>query len=115
MSRHEPSVRLRHMLKAAKQAVAMAEGKRVDDLRADAALGLALERLIEIVGEAASWLPEELRARHPVIPWRDIKDMRNRLIHGYDTIDVALVWNTVTEDLPPLVAALEAILQEQAP
>jgi uncharacterized protein with HEPN domain len=58
---------------------------------------------------------QEIREQHSTIPWTDIVSMRNRLIHAYFDIDLDRVWDTVTDDLPPLIAALEEILSEPAP
>lgn len=69
-----------------------------------------MQRLVEIVGEAATRVSAETRARLPELPWRPAIGMRNRLIHGYDIVDVDTVWGTVVLDLPPLVAQLEVIL-----
>lgn len=110
MSRHDESVVLRHMLDHAREAVALAQGRTRADLDTDRTLELSLTRLVEIVGEAASRAPEELRRRHADIPWRDIVSMRNRLIHGYDKVDRSILWNVVADDLPPLVARIEKIL-----
>ena len=88
----------------------MGGGKSRDELAADRKLQLALTRLIEIVGEAASRVSQETRLRHPEIPWPQMVGMRNRLIHGYDTVDLAVLQSTVGVDLPPLVAQLDAIL-----
>ena len=68
-------------------------------------------RLLEIVGEAASRVPAEERTRHPDIPWPEIVGLRNRLIHGYDSVDFDILWQIVTHDLPPLIAALEKALE----
>ncbi len=46
----------------------------------------------------------------PTIPWPQVTGMRHRLAHGYDTVDIQVLWETVTDDLPPLIAALESIL-----
>lgn len=86
MSRHESLVRLRHMLDYAREAVAMAAGKTRDELYTDRMLNLALVRLLEIVGEAASRTPLDERAQYPGIPWGQIVGLRNRLIHGYDSV-----------------------------
>ena len=83
MSRHESTVRLQHMLDHAREAVAIAQGKTRDDLHGDRILNLALVRLLEIVGEAASRTPLDERAQHGDIPWAQIVGLRNRLIHGY--------------------------------
>ena len=72
-------------------------------------LELSLVRLVEVVGEAATRVSAETRARHPQLPWAMMTSMRNRLIHGYDEVDLEVLWGTVTEDLPPLIAQLAAI------
>jgi uncharacterized protein with HEPN domain len=76
-------------------------------------LNLALVRLLEIVGEAAGRVSEVERALHPEIPWPQIVGLRNRLIHGYDAVDHDILWQIITDDLPPLVKALEAILSPE--
>jgi uncharacterized protein with HEPN domain len=70
---------------------------------------------VEIVGEAASRVSAELRIRHSELPWATIVAMRNRLIHAYFDIDRNIVWDTVTADLPPLLAAIETILEDREP
>lgn len=54
----------------------------------------------------------ELRAPNPHIPWQIAADTRDRLTHGYDRVDYAVIWSTVTDDLPPLVPGLEAVLEK---
>jgi len=107
MSRHETDVRLRHMLDHAKEAVSMAQGRVRGDLDTDRKLNLSLVRLLEIVGEAAARVPAEERTLYPDIPWPEVVGLRNRLIHGYDSIDFDILWEIVSRDLPPLIAALE--------
>ncbi len=75
---------------------------------------LALVKCIEITGEAASKISPEMRTAHPEVPWIDIIGMRNRLIHVYFDIDVNRVWDTLMEDLPPLIARLQQILSDAA-
>ena len=110
MSRDDPQVRLRHMLAYATEAVTLLRDRRRADLDIDRALGLAVLRCVEIVGEAASRIPVAIRRRHPNVPWAQIIATRNRLIHGYDIVDYDIVWSTVAQDLPPLIAELEKIL-----
>ena len=110
MSRHESVVRLRHMLDHAQEAVAMAAGKTRDDLDTDRKLNLALVRLLEIVGEAANRTPADERAQYRDIPWAQIVGLRNRLIHGYDSVDFEILWQIINHDLPPLIEALEQIV-----
>lgn len=111
MPRRETVVRLRHMLDNAREAVDMAQGKTRANLDTDRALNLALVRLLEIIGEAASRIPKGERELYPDIPWPEIVGLRNRLIHGYDEVDLDIVWQIVTADLPPLIKSLEKILE----
>jgi len=110
MSRDDPQVRLRHMLAYATEAVALMRDRRRADLDINRALGLAVLRCLEIVGEAASRIPVAIQQSYPKIPWPQIIGMRNRLVHGYDIVDYDIVWSTVAQDLPPLIAELEKIL-----
>ncbi len=72
MPRRDPQVRLRHMLEYAREATGLMHGKTRADLDTDRALGLATLRCLEIVGEAASHIPESVRQQHPQIPWPQI-------------------------------------------
>ena len=110
MSRDDPRVRLRHMLAYAREAVDLMHNRERADLDTDRALGLAILRCVEIVGEAAGRIPIATRRRYPKIPWPQIIGMRNRLVHGYDIVDYDIVWSTVAHDLPPLIVELEKTL-----
>jgi uncharacterized protein with HEPN domain len=98
------------MLNHSREAVTLVQGKRRADLDSERILNLALVRLIEIVGEAANRVSAETRSGHPEIPWQEIMSMRNRLIHGYDAVDMDILWQTLQQDLPPLITALERIV-----
>jgi len=104
------TIRMRHMLDAARDARAFAHDHRRADLEDDRLLALGLLKCIEIVGEAASQVAPDRRTQHPEIPWQDIVGMRNRLIHAYYDVDLDLVWDTIETDLPPLITVLEKIL-----
>jgi uncharacterized protein with HEPN domain len=69
----------------------------------------AVARNFEIMGEAASRLPEEFKAKHTEIPWLRISGLRNRIIHEYFGIDYELVWNIRTSFLPDLIVELEKL------
>ncbi len=105
-------IRLRHMLDAANEAMALAEGKTRRDMENERLLNLALVRLIEVVGEAANRVSTEGRSMCPEIPWPAIIGMRNRLIHGYDSIDFDILYQTIREDLPSLAEQIEKVLQK---
>ena len=104
------AVRLQHMLEAARKALQFARGKSRADLDRDEQLMLSLVRLVEVIGEAASRVSRELQEQTPAIPWADIISTRNRLIHAYFAINLGLLWETIENDLPPLVKELEKII-----
>lgn len=94
----------------AREAMTLAHGRTRRDLDSDRLLNLALVRLLEIVGEAAARVPDDVRVRHAAIPWPQVVGLRNRLIHGYDAVDFDILWQIVSADLPPLVAELDRIV-----
>jgi uncharacterized protein with HEPN domain len=102
---------MRHLLYAAREAIGFAQGESQDSPSHDRRLTLALLKSIEIVGEAAARVGDATRRRYSQIAWDDIAGMRNRLVHGYFEIDLDLVWATVRNDLPPLVATLARALR----
>ena len=106
------TVRLRHMLDAARETLVFAQGRNRADLDKDRMLVLALVKSIEIVGEAASKVSPEMRSAISGLPWSNIVGMRNRLIHAYFDIDLDRVWDTITDDLPPPVTELERNLRD---
>lgn len=83
--------RIRHIADAARRAVELSRDKKIGALDPDDETALALARLLEIMGEAAGRVTAELRERHPEIPWRDIGDTRNRVIHEYFDVDMEIV------------------------
>ena len=110
MSRHDSELPLHQMLDHAREAIILSNGRSSEELVDDRVLGLAIVRLMEIVGEAANRVPKEERSRHPEIPWTQIISLRNRLIHGYDAIDYEILWHILNHDLPELVFSLERTL-----
>jgi uncharacterized protein with HEPN domain len=106
-------VRLRHMLDAAREMEALTSGMSRDDFKGDRVVSLAVVRLLEVLGEAASGVSEGLRSRHAKVPWSRMIAMRNRLIHGYYDLDLDIVWSTVSDDIPPLVRMLEDVVRAE--
>ena len=109
--RKDDFIRIRHMLDSARDAIEFVCKKTRKDLDKNRILALSLVKSIEIIGEAASKVTDETRKNCPEIPWSIIVAMRNRLIHVYYDIDLDRVWDTITDDLPPLIAALEKIVK----
>jgi len=106
------SIRVRDILSAAKKIVSHTEALDFkafgdDDWTVDAVL-----RNITVIGEAAGHIPHELMADHPEVPWADMRDMRNIVVHEYFGVDLSILWSTIREDLPALIPLLEAILAD---
>jgi uncharacterized protein with HEPN domain len=110
MSRHDDSVSLRQMLDHAREAVVMAQPHTRVDLNSNRMLTLALIQLAQIVGEAANRVSKAEREHHAAIPWEQIIGLRNRLVHGYDSINFDILWEVLTVDLPALIVMLEQII-----
>jgi len=67
---------------------------------------------LQVIGEAVKNIPSEIKEKYQEIPWRRIVGMRDRLIHGYFSVDFERVWETVKRDLPPLKEAINKILKD---
>lgn len=100
------------MLDASRRALELSRGKNVGALDTDNETALALARLLEILGEAAGRVTPEIRERYPGVPWRDIADTRNRVVHEYFDVDMEVIEAIVRDDLADLSAQLEVILEE---
>ncbi|HEX6096793.1 MAG TPA: HepT-like ribonuclease domain-containing protein [Thermoanaerobaculia bacterium] len=98
------------MIQFAGEVRTLVERARPHDYLEDLATRRALERCVELVGEAASHVSEPFQLAHPEIPWREIVNQRHRLIHGYNDIDPERIRNVVDTRLPELVAQLRALL-----
>lgn len=103
------------MVDAARQASQFVRHRSRKDLDEDLQLVWALVKAIEIIGEAACQLSPEAKESLPVVPWQKIIGMRHRLVHAYFDINLDILWKTVQEALPPLVAEIEKILPPEAP
>jgi uncharacterized protein with HEPN domain len=106
----EDEIRLRPMLDAAREPVALTANRTWTHRNTDRALALGLVKEIEIIGEAASKVSVATQAAVPAIPWADVVGMRNRLVHAYFDINLNVVWSTVTAELPPLIRELEELV-----
>ena len=109
----KPTERIRDMLEAIERIDRYASRGR-EPFEHDELIQNWVVHHLEIVGEAARSLPDEIRAQAPDIPWADIIGMRNILVHDYFGIDERIVWAVVERDLPPLRKALEQLLERCA-
>lgn len=111
--RAEDRIRVRHMVEACEAAIRFVAGRQRNDLDNDEMLLFAVVRAVEIIGEAASKVTEEVCTTHGDIPWRAIIGMRNRLIHAYFEINAQTVWETATVEIPALLPRLRALAEAQ--
>jgi uncharacterized protein with HEPN domain len=89
------------------KAEVLLEGVSYSQFEKDFRINFAVVRALEIIGEATKRLPEELRQRYPDIPWRGMAGMRDRIIHGYDNVDLQIVWDVVKRDIPEIKPKIE--------
>jgi uncharacterized protein with HEPN domain len=102
--------RLLDMLIAIRDALEMSAGIDRDEFIEDHMMQLALVKLIEIIGEAATHVSEVTRKGQPDIPWERIVGMRHRLVHDYRRIDYDIVWSVVKDELPRLLTLIEPLV-----
>ena len=114
MSKRDDQISLVDMLNHAKEAVDLLGGANLDDLEGDRVMQLALRQLVEVVREAANRVSEETQQQHTSIAWGEIIGTRNRMVHGYDDVDLSILWDIIKNDLPPLIGQLEILIWEQA-
>jgi len=74
----------------------------------------AVVRMISIMGEAAKSVPDEVKERHPDVPWKRMGSMRDILVHAYFRVDLDLVWTVATVELGPLKGRLARVLEDMA-
>jgi uncharacterized protein with HEPN domain len=101
------------MIEACESVQRFIQGRRRLDFESDQMLLFAVVRAIEVLGEAAGKVSEDTRSACPEIPWPEITNMRNRLIHGYFDIDIDIVWNTASIEIPALLVDLRRIAHAQ--
>jgi len=105
-------VYLDHILNSLRKAADYINGVSYADTLKDEEKQDAIIRKIEVAREATKGLSAELRERYDRIPWRAIAGMRDKLIHHYFDVDLDVVWDTVTREIPELIPEIEAIVQE---
>lgn len=109
MSR-DPALRLEDILEAASSIEVYAKGMDFEAFIKDRRTVDAITRNLEIIGEAAKHLPEEMIDRHPEIPWKAIMGFRDILAHGYFRTDDAIIWDAATNHNQPLIEAVRDLL-----
>ncbi|MGH3963654.1 MAG: HepT-like ribonuclease domain-containing protein [Pseudonocardiaceae bacterium] len=101
---------LAEMIEAAEQAIALTAGTTTEDIQADRQRRDALLWNVTVLGEAASQVSEQTRAAFPEVEWRQPARLRNRIVHGYWSIDLDILHTTAVERLPAFLDALRHVL-----
>ena len=112
MNRKDPSVFVSHIIECIQKIEEYLQDKSKQDFLNSTQLQDAVIRRIEIIGEAATNIPEEIQDNHPAIQWKEAKGMRNILIHEYFGVDLDLTWEVVQKDLPKLKKQMTALKQD---
>ena len=115
MQGDESRFRLGHILDAIDRISKYTQGMTFNEFSQDSLTFDAVVRNLEIIGEAARNIPEDVRSQYNQIPWREMLGMRNVLAHGYMSLDIPTIWQTVTEALPTIGPMLEAMLGQMEP
>jgi uncharacterized protein with HEPN domain len=102
----DPNVSFHDILEAITNIEKFTSGMDLDAFRADPKTVAAVERKLLQIAEAATRMGDDAGVACPEIPWRDVRGMGNWLRHRYDRVDLEIIWNTVTENLPPLKACI---------
>jgi uncharacterized protein with HEPN domain len=107
---HDDLVYVGHMFDAATKAAGKVAGIGRSEFERDETLRLALTYLLQIIGEAARRVSVDYQTGHPEIPWKAIIGMRHKVVHDYFGVDDDVVWDTVVNELPPLIEKLRSVL-----
>lgn len=102
--------RIQDILDAISEIQSFTEGMDYETFKDDDKSIRAVEMNFIIIGEAANQIPNEIEEKYPSIPWTLMRAMRNRIVHIYFNVDEKLMWDTVQNDLPPLIVDLEKLI-----
>ncbi len=106
-------VRLDDILEATTRISTYVSGMTFDQFAADQRTVDAVLHNFAVIGEAARHVPSEVEGKYPIIPWARMRGMRNVVVHEYSGIDLVIIWETATGDLPPIVPLLQRILEHE--
>ncbi len=103
---------LEDILNAIDETAEFTQGHSFESFTQDRKTINAVVRSLEVLGEAAKRIPENLRAKAPDVPWRYMAGMRDKLIHEYFSVDIRIVWTVIKEELPPLRPSIFNLLSK---
>lgn len=93
---------IKHILENISDIEKFSKGASKKELKENSMRQKAIIKSIEIIGEAAKNIPGEIRRKYPLIPWKDVVGMRDKLIHHYFGVDLTTIWKVIKEDIPEL-------------
>ena len=100
------------ILSAAREVQEFTQGMGFESFSADKKTVNAVIRSLEVMGEAAKRIPDDIRGRYPEIPWKQMAGMRDKLIHEYSGVDLEIGWAVITGELPPLRPHIERMARD---
>lgn len=107
----ESIVFLQHILESIELIEKRMKGVSYEEFNKDIDLQDMVIRRLEVIGEAVRNLPQQFRQEHTDVNWQDPADMRSALIHGYFAVDLDVVWDTISNDLPPFKKQIKELLK----
>lgn len=100
------------ILDAMDKAEILVAGVAYEQFASDFRIHFAVIRALEIIGEATKRLPMDIRLQYPAVPWKGMAGMRDRIIHGYDVVDMQIIWDVVKQEIPRIKPQIQQILQD---
>ncbi len=110
--KREYTIYLKDMYENIEKANSFIENLSYEEFKADERTNFAVIRCLEIIGEAAKSIPEEIRSKYNDVPWKDIAGLRDKIIHGYFEINLMRVWIVLKEEFPMLKDELENVMKD---
>jgi uncharacterized protein with HEPN domain len=111
MSKRDTGLLIADMLESIARIRRYVAGMDYDAFLADERTCDAVVRNVEIIGEASKQVPEDFKQAHTALPWQQMAGMRNRIVHDYTGVDLAIVWDVAQNALPKLQTQLEALVE----
>lgn len=108
-------VRVRHILQAIEEIQDfIREIKDEEDFYKNTLVIRGVERCFQIIGEAAKHVPEDIVQAYPDVPWREMRTMRNFVVHDYSFVEKDILWDTIIKELPVLKPEIQKIIEENS-